>query len=421
MQVEPLTRFVERARDGDLDAFGSVVRLTQRMAYVLACNVLRDPAQAQDAVQEAYLVAFRRLADLDEPAAFPGWFRRIVITASLNTRRARRHTFLQLDDAPDLPVLDEYEERWTEGKRLRLARALLTLSRDERRLCDRRYHGGWSTARLAADAGVDEPAMRKRLQRVRGKLRKEIEMTERHAIDLDRLPGDMPAKIVELLAQPQLTDLPENPVAIVLEGVRGIYRGFEERELPEIVDWTEAERTIARDAVYVDPRELHRIDAHRILRYDLTLPLLMNVRFEGEPLRLFSTGKTYRVCEPDATHLEAFHQAEVFCLDRRDRVDKWQMMSLVLKSVEEAMPGLPVRITPTSYAMCSEAFDIDVEQHGRWWEVLAFGVFTDRVVAHMGADPAVHTAVGVGYGLERVAMLRYGIDDIRKLDAASVA
>jgi len=419
--VEPLTRFVERARAGDLDAFGSVVRSTQRMAFVLACNVLRDPAQAQDAVQEAYLVAFRRLADLDDPAAFPGWFRRIVITASLNTRRARRQTFLQLDEAPDLPVLDEREDRWSEAKRLRLARALLTLSRDERRLCDRRYHGGWSTARLADDAGVDEAAMRKRLQRVRDKLRKEIEMTERHAIDLDRLPGDMPAKIVELLARPQLTDLPENPVAIVLEAVRSIYRGFEDRELPEIVDWSEAERTIARDAVYVDPRELHRIDAHRILRYDLTLPLLMHVRFAGKPLRIFSTGKTYRVCEPDATHLEAFHQAEVFCLDRRERLDKWQIMSLVLKSVEATMPGLPVRITPTSYAMCSEAFDIDVEQHGRWWEVLAFGVFTDRVVAHMGADPAAHTAVGVGYGLERFAMLRYGIDDIRKLDVSNVA
>ena len=418
--MEPLTQLVARAREGDLDAFAAVVRLTQRMAFALACSVLRDAGQSQDAVQDAYLIAFRRLADLEDPAAFPGWFRRVVITSSLNTRRARRHTFLQLEDAPDLPILDEAEARWSEAARLRLARALLTLTRGERRLCDRRYHGGWSAARLAADAVVDEAAMRKRLQRIRDKLRKEMEMTERHAYDLDRLP-DMPAKIVELLARPQLTELPENPVAIVLDAVRRVYRDFEEIELPEVVDWTEAERTIARDAVYVDARELHRIDDCRILRYDLTLPLLMNVRFTGEPLRLFSTGKTYRVCEPDTTHLEAFHQAEVFCLDRRDRLDKWQLMSLVLKSVEATMPGLPVRLTPTSYAMCSEAFDIDIEQHGRWWEVLAFGVFTDRVVAHMGADPSTHTAVGVGYGLERLAMLRYGIDDIRKLDVSNVA
>ena len=49
------------------------------------------------------------------------------------------------------------------------------------------------------------------------------------------------------------------------------------------------------------------------------------------------------------------------------------------------------------------------------------GVFTDRVVQHLGGDPAVHTAIGVGYGLERLAMLRYGIDDIRKVEAARVA
>jgi DNA-directed RNA polymerase specialized sigma24 family protein len=105
--VEPLNQFVDRARAGDLEAFGSVVRLTQQMAFALASNVLRDPAQAQDAVQEAYLTAFRRFADLDETAAFPGWFRRIVITTALNTRRARRHAFLQLDDAPEPPILDE--------------------------------------------------------------------------------------------------------------------------------------------------------------------------------------------------------------------------------------------------------------------------------------------------------------------------
>ena len=419
--MEPLNQYVERARRGDFEAFGHVVRLTQQMAFALAVSVLRDAAQAQDAVQEAYLVAFRRLADLDEPAAFAGWLRRILITTSLNARRGRRFAFLQLDAVPDIPVLDAAEERWTEAQRLRLAGALLTLPADERVVCDRRYHGGWSTARLASAAGVDEAAMRKRLQRIREKLRKEMEMAERRALDLDHLPGDMPAKILELLARPQLTALPENPVGQMLETLRGVYHDFTEREFPEVVDWAEAERTIARDAMYVDARELHRIDERRVLRYDLTLPLLMHVRFEGAPLRIFSSGKTYRACEPDPTHLEAFHQAEVFCLDERARLDKWELMTRVLQSVEATVPGLPVRITPTSYPMCSQAWDVDVEQHGRWWEVLAFGVFTDRVVAHLGGDPAIHSAIGAGYGLERFAMLRYGIDDIRKMDVSHVA
>jgi len=419
--VDALNPLVRRAAAGDLDAFAEIVRRTQTMAFAVAVGVLRDHALAQDAVQDAYLVAFRRLADLDEPAAFLGWLRRIVITTALNLRRARRHTFLRLDDAPDVPVLDDTETRWTELQRQRLAGALLTLSSDERRICDRRYHGGWSVARLAADAGIDEPAMRKRLQRIRDRLRKEIEMSERRSMGVDQGPGGLPEKILELLARPQLTELPENPVGQILETLRGVYEGFAAREFPEVVDWTEAERTIARDAMYVDARELHRIDGDRILRYDLTLPLLMHVRFEGAPLRIFSAGKTYRACEPDATHLEAFHQAEVFCLDERARLDKWQVMTLVLRSVEATLPGLPVRITPTTYGMCSQAWDVDVEQHGRWWEVLAFGVFTDRVVAHLGGDPARHIAVGAGYGLERFAMLRYGVDDIRKLDIVDVA
>jgi len=48
-------------------------------------------------------------------------------------------------------------------------------------------------------------------------------------------------------------------------------------------------------------------------------------------------------------------------------------------------------------------------------------VVADRIVAHIGADPARHAAMGIGCGLERLAMLRYGIDDIRKIDVARVA
>jgi len=49
------------------------------------------------------------------------------------------------------------------------------------------------------------------------------------------------------------------------------------------------------------------------------------------------------------------------------------------------------------------------------------GVFTDKIVRHLGGNPEVHSAMGVGYGLERVAMLRYGIDDIRKVETSKVA
>ena len=75
---------------------------------------------------------------------------------------------------------------------------------------------------------------------------------------------------------------------------------------------------------------MHRVDDQRILRYDLTLPLLLTTRYQGEGLRIWAAGKAYRRCEIDAMHLEAFHQADVLWLDAHQHVDRWRMTSLVL-------------------------------------------------------------------------------------------
>lgn len=404
-------------------AYGKFVQATQAMSLAVAVSVLRDPAGAEDAAQEAYLRAYRSLRDLEDPAAFPGWLRRIVITAALNLRRARRVTLLSLDDVPNVPVLDETERHWSDAQRHRLAAALLALSAEERRICDRRYHGGWPLARLAETAGMTETTMRKRLQRIRDRLRRyieaeEIEMAKERGLDPAAIAARLPGKIVELLASPRLTDIPENPVGRMLRQLREAYPEFTELALPEIVDVAQA---IVEDAMYVKASELHRIDENKILRYDLTLPLLLTARYEGRPIRVWSAGKTYRVCEADAMHLEAFHQLEVLWLDDRDEVDQWRLTARVLESVDRALPGRAVKIVPVQYPMCARAWELEVEENGEWIEVLAWGVFTDRIVAHLGGDPVRHAAMGVGYGLERFAMLRYGIDDIRKIDVARVA
>ena len=65
--MDPLGTFVRRAQAGDLEAFGQLVRATQAMARGVALSVLRDSELAKDAVQDAYLRAFRRIRDLDDP------------------------------------------------------------------------------------------------------------------------------------------------------------------------------------------------------------------------------------------------------------------------------------------------------------------------------------------------------------------
>ena len=269
-EADGLSDLVTAARAGDVAAYGRLVQATQAMSLAVAVSVLRDPAGAEDAVQEAYLRAYRRLGDLEDPAAFPGWLRRIVITAALNLRRVRRVTLLDLDDVLSTPVLDETEKRWSDAQRHRLAAALLTLSAEERRICDRRYHGGWSLARLAEAAGMTETTMRKRLQRIRNRLRQyieaeEIEMVKERGVDPEAVAAHLPGKIVELLASPRLTDIPENPVGGVLRQLRDAYPEFNELPLPEIVDVAERDREgrNVREAVRAAPRRCEQDPAVR--------------------------------------------------------------------------------------------------------------------------------------------------------------
>src|SRR5687767_1197308 len=111
---------VETARGGDLAAFGELVRRFQDMAYAAAYAYLGDHHQAQDAAQEAFIAAFSDLSKLREPAAFPGWFRRIVLRQCGRQRRGRSAATFPLalaatlpDSAPD--PAQQFEARETEG------------------------------------------------------------------------------------------------------------------------------------------------------------------------------------------------------------------------------------------------------------------------------------------------------------------
>jgi RNA polymerase sigma-70 factor, ECF subfamily len=107
--MESLSDLVAAARRGDAKAYSGLVTLTRAMAFSVAAEVLGERAAAEDAVQQAYLRAFRRLDELSDGAAFRAWLRRIVITVALNARRTHRRTLLRLDDIPEPPVLDEAE------------------------------------------------------------------------------------------------------------------------------------------------------------------------------------------------------------------------------------------------------------------------------------------------------------------------
>lgn len=97
--MDDLSSLVLRARGGDADAYELLVRRFQDMAFGYGYSILKDFQLAEDAAQEAFLEAYRNLPKLREPAAFPGWFRRIVFKQCDRMIRGASILMVPLDGA----------------------------------------------------------------------------------------------------------------------------------------------------------------------------------------------------------------------------------------------------------------------------------------------------------------------------------
>jgi phenylalanyl-tRNA synthetase alpha subunit len=266
--------------------------------------------------------------------------------------------------------------------------------------------------------------MRKRLQRIRDRLRKEIEMSEQQNVRDESIGNNLPRKIVELLARPRLTQLPENPVGRMWNMIRAELADYEEvADLPEMVQdaavaaafggalGSELKAIISRDSS-------QRVDATRFLRTDLTLPLVLSLKGRGGPLRLTSAGKTYRVGPPDRTHLEAFHQCEIFLL--QERLCEWDVLDVLSGIMKKLLPGKRLKLEEGSHPLCTRIWTLFVEVNGQWISVAGWGNYVDQIVEYIGCDPERFGAAGAGLGLERLASIHFGINDLRTIEAAKV-
>jgi len=112
--VEELNTLVEQAQVGDLGAYSALVRRFQDMAVGYAHALLGDFHLAEDAAQEAFIQAYLDLSRLKEPAAFPGWFRRIVFKHCDRITRRKRVPVVALEAVGEMDsgmlALEEYEE-----------------------------------------------------------------------------------------------------------------------------------------------------------------------------------------------------------------------------------------------------------------------------------------------------------------------
>jgi RNA polymerase sigma factor (sigma-70 family) len=127
------------AQARDQAAFGELVKRRQGWARALLRRMCQSHAEADDLAQDAFIKAWDRLRDLETPAAFPGWFRRIAVTTFLMAKRRQKAVFEEITDASPL-ASEESTPEAAAGAKLDLERALARLS-DAERLCVTLNHG----------------------------------------------------------------------------------------------------------------------------------------------------------------------------------------------------------------------------------------------------------------------------------------
>ncbi|MFJ4411212.1 RNA polymerase sigma factor [Streptomyces sp. NPDC088910] len=161
---------VARASEGDDEAFEILVRRHSGELLRLARRLLGNDAEAEDAVQDAYVSAWRRLPEFRRNAAFGTWMYRIVTNRCLNVLRGRRPT--QPLDSIVEPAAPEYQSspvRAAESAASAeaLHRALAGLTPEQRACWVLREFHGLSYDEIAAAVGIGEPAVRGRIFRAR--------------------------------------------------------------------------------------------------------------------------------------------------------------------------------------------------------------------------------------------------------------
>ena len=168
-----LESLVEKAREGDDDAYEIIVRRFQDMAVGYGYSILRDFQLAEDAAQEAFLEAYRNLDKLRQPPAFPGWFRRIVFKQCDRITRNRTFAVIPLDAAEDQASQEPAQADAVEQREMndKIMTAVDSLPDHERAATMLYYISGYSQDEVANFLGVPVTTIKKRLYSARKRLR----------------------------------------------------------------------------------------------------------------------------------------------------------------------------------------------------------------------------------------------------------
>lgn len=255
---------------------------------------------------------------------------------------------------------------------------------------------------------------------------------------LEQTKTDLEAKALDLRLAGETLDvtLPgqkkplgkKHPLTIVLDELKEIVvgMGFEIATGPEVeLDYYNFEAlNIPKDHPSRDTQDTFYISDNVLLRTQTSPMQIRTMEKKKPPIRIIAPGRVYRSDAVDATHSPLFHQVEGLV------VDKGITMADLKGTLEVFVKRLygdstVVRFRPHHFPFTEPSAELDVQCfhcHGEgcslckgegWIEILGCGMVHPQVLLNCGIDPEEYSGFAFGLGLERMVMMRYGIDDLR--------
>ncbi|MFL6762904.1 MAG: phenylalanine--tRNA ligase subunit alpha [Sphingomicrobium sp.] len=254
------------------------------------------------------------------------------------------------------------------------------------------------------------------------------------ALEAAELERKLATEKIDLsLPAPESASGTVHPVSQVMDELAEIFAdlGFSVAEGPEIeTQWYNfsalnmPENHPARamqDTFYLEPRD-GETEA-RVLRTHTSPVQIRAMEKHGAPLYVIAPGRVYR-SDSDATHTPMFHQVEGLVVDKGITLGhlKWTLETFLTAFFER--DDVVLRMRPSYFPFTEPSAEVDVGwsiEKGRrvvggqqgWMEVLGSGMVHPRVIANCGLDPDEWQGFAFGCGIDRLAMLKYGMDDLR--------
>ena len=167
-----------------------------------------------------------------------------------------------------------------------------------------------------------------------------------------------------------------------------------------------------------------RPDGSRMVLRTHTSPVqVRTMRASAPPLRIIVPGRTYR-CDSDMTHTPMFHQVEGLVVDETTHMGHLKGCIIDFCRAFFGVADLPVRFRPSFFPFTEPSAEVDIGcsrqggelklgAYGDWLEILGSGMVHPKVLEMCGIDPTRYQGFAFGMGIERIAMLKYGIPDLR--------